>query len=466
MKIESARSCNILTVENGGTHVPFTLYLNSKYVNAHSTAAVARSLRVFGRFIDAFNIDVASRALEARCLTEGEKRTLRQLAFYHVEKVEAMSDHALQRVGSATKAEDASRIKGAVQRNTAEKHLVHIADFLIWYQEKVLDPRMPLTSPVTAALRRAYELCAEELRKGVAGTKSNHPHLIRSVPNQRFLEIYRAVFLSPSDVLQTGSGKLGCNLMRDRAMILLAAEGLRPGALGNIALADFKWPGGKEYGYIRIRDNTSKRTDPLSTATPTQKGTRSSQGYNSEGTISIWPTTASAIRTYIDGERQTITSRTMRNISQGFLFIADHGGPIGDRGTISTIFERAGVELKRLGLLAKDPKDPYLDGEEYVFCAYLLRHSSACLFYANKIRQHGDKVVQDLMRARYFWSPESDKPSLYARRAMADAASLTLEDYLESLLTEAAVVRNATKGGPNEHDEAGGRQYCNRMDRG
>jgi len=465
MKIESARSCNILTVENGGIHVPFTLYLNSKYDNAHSTAAVARSLRIFGRFIDAFNIDVASRALEARCLTEGEKRTLCQLAFYHLGKVEAMTDHALRRVGSATKAQDASRITGAVQRNTAEKHLVHIADFLIWYQSKVLEPRMPLTSPVTAALRRAYELCAVELKKGVARMKSNHPHLIRSVPNQRFLEIYRAVFLSPGDVLQTGSGKLGCNHMRDRAMILLAAEGVRPGALGNIALGDFKWLGGKEYGYIRIRDNTSKRTNPMSTSTPTQKGTRSSQGYNSEGTISIWPTTASAIRTYIDGERQAITSRTLRNMSQGFLFIAEHGGPIGDRGTITTIFERTGAGLKRLGLLAKDPKDPYLDAEEYVFCAYLLRHSSACLFYATKIRQHDDKVVQDLMRSRYFWSQTSDKPSLYARRAMADAASLTLEDYFESLLTEAAIARNAMKGGLNENDEAGSRQYGNRMDR-
>lgn len=446
MKIEYAHSCNILTVNNAGIHVPFTLYLNSKYVNPHSTAAAARSLRIFGRFLDAFDIDVASRALEARCLTEVEKKALRQLAFYHVEKVEAMSDQAVQRVGSATKAKDASRIKGAVERNTAEKHLVHIADFLIWYQEKVLEPRMPLTSQATEVLRRAYESCAKELKKGVGGTKSDHPHRIKSVPNQRFLEIYSAIFSRAGDVLQTESGKPGSNLTRDRAIILLAAEGIRPGAIGNIALADFKWTGGEERGHIRVKDNTSKRTKPLSTATPTQKGTRSSQGYNSEGTISIWPTTASAIQMYVDGERQTITGRALRNLSQGFLFLAEHGGPVGDRATISAIFKRAGVGLRRLGLLGKDPKDPYLDGEEYVFCAYLLRHSAATMFYANKIQHHDDQVVQDLMRTRFFWAPESTKPSLYARRAMADAASLTLEDYMDSLLTEAAVIKSATGG--------------------
>jgi integrase len=424
-------------------HVPFTLYLNSKYVNAHSTAAAARSLRIFSRFVDAFNINVAARALEGRCLSEGEKKALRQLVYYDVKKVEAMSDHVVRRVGSATKAHDAAQIKGSVESNTAEKQLVQIADFLMWFQEKVLESRMPLTSPVTERLRRAYASCANELKKGIGGTKSDHPHRIRSVPNQRFLEIYRAIFSRAGDVLQTGSGKPGSNLMRDRAMVLLAAEGLRPGGIGNIALADFKWAGGKEHGHIRIRDNTTRRKTRLTTATPTQKGARSSQGYNSEGTISIWPTTASAIQAYIDGDRQAIASRTLRNLSLGFLFLAEHGGPIGDRSTISIVFKRAGAGLRQLGLLAKDAKDPYLDGEEYDFCAYLLRHSAATMFYANKIQKHHDNVVQDLMRARFFWAPESTKPSLYARRAMADAASLTLEDFMDSLLKEATVVKKA-----------------------
>ena len=75
--------------------------------------------------------------------------------------------------------------------------------------------------------------------------------------------------------------------MRDRAMIHLAAEGIRAGAIGNIALADFNWPDGKERGHVAIRDNTARRSKQLSTATPTQKGTRSRQNYNSEATISI-----------------------------------------------------------------------------------------------------------------------------------------------------------------------------------
>lgn len=442
MKIESAHARAILTTDDDVMHVPFTLYLNSKYDNPHTKIAVARCLRAFGRLVDAFDIDFASRALESRCLNEGEKKALYQLVFYPIEQIEAMSDRTVRMIGASHKVQDPSRIKGGVEPNTAVKTLVQIAGFLKWYHNKVLDPRMPLASPVTEALRRAYESCVKELKHAVAGTKSLHPHKIRSVPTQRFLEIYQALFLRAVEVLRTAEGKPGSNLMRDRAMILLAAEGIRPGAIGNIALADFKWPGGKERGYIVIRDNTARRSEPISTATPTQKGIRSRQGYSSEGTISIWPTTAQAIRQYIDGERQKITGRTLRNRSAGFLFLAEHGGPIRNRATISTVFKRAGIGLQRLGLLAKDEKDPYLDGEEYDFCAYLLRHSAATLFYSNKAQEMKGEVVEDLMKLRFGWAQKSDMPRVYAERAMSDAASLTVEDFMESLLAEANAAKN------------------------
>ena len=445
MKIKYAHSCTLLTTDDGVVHVPFTLYLNSRYNNPHTIIAAARGLRVLSRFVDAFDIDIASRALEAHCLTEGEKRTLYQLVFYPIEQIEAMPDRAVRMIASAQKNQDPSRIKGAVEPNTAAKQLLQIADFLLWYHEKVLEPRMPLASPVTEALRRAYESCAKELKQAVAGTKSLHSHKIRSVPIRRFLEIYEALYSKAEHVLQTEGGQPGSNLKRDRAMILLAAEGIRPGAIGNIALADFKWPGGKERGHVAIKDNTSRRSKRLSTATPTQKGTRSRQNYSSEGTISIWPTTAQAIRDYIDGERQEVTGRTLRNKSEGFLFLAEHGGPIGDRSTISTVFKRSGIGLQRLGLLAKDENDPYLEGEEYNFSAYLLRHSAATLFYSSKAPQLRGEVVEDLMKLRFGWSQASGMPRVYAQRAMSDAASLTVDDFVESLLADALIAKNATK---------------------
>lgn len=449
MKIEFAQSRAILTDEEGHIHVPFSLYLNDKYNNPHTTASGARALRVLTRLVNAFDIDIASRALEARCLSEGEKKALIQLVYYPIEKIEAMSDQTVRKIASARKEQDPSRIKGTVEQNTARKKLDQIANFLTWYHEKVLEPRMPLASPVTEALRRAYVSCAKELKSAVGGTSMGHPHRIRSVPTHRLLEIYKVVWLKPEVVLQTESGKPGGNLMRDRAMLLLAAEGLRPGAIGNIALKDFKWLGGKEHGYIAINDNTSKRSKRVSTATPTQKGARSYQTYNSTYTIKIWPTTAQAIHDYIDGDRVKITGRTLKNKSETFLFLAEHGGPIGDRGTISTVFRRARIGLQRLRLLSKDEKDPYLEGEEYDFTAYVLRHSAATFFCSIQMQEKKETVVQDLLNMRFGWSRGSETSRRYTLRAMSDAANVTVEDFMESLIAEAeAIKKRAISGEP------------------
>ena len=187
------------------------MYLNSRYDNPHTIVAAARGLRVFNRFVDAFDIDIASRALEAGCLTEGEKKALCQLVFYPVEQIEGMSDRAVRMIASAQKNGDPSPITGAVESNTAVKQLLQIAEFLLWYLEKVLEPRMPLGSPVAEALRRAYESCAKELKRAVGDNKSSHPHKIKSVPTKRFLEIYAALYSHAEDILQTKSGKPGSN---------------------------------------------------------------------------------------------------------------------------------------------------------------------------------------------------------------------------------------------------------------
>lgn len=429
-------------------HVPFTLFLNETYDNPHTIASAARGLRVLARIVDAFDIDVVARALDGLFLGEVEKKALRQLAFHPIEEVEAMPDLMVKRIASTQVSASKARDSNRVAPNTARKHLELIADFLIWYHDKVLEPRMPLGSAVTDALRRAYITCADEIRRAVPGTKAAHAHTIKSVPTERFLEIYSSAYLHPEAVFQTAAGKPGNNLMRDRAMVLLAAEGIRPGALGNLALADFKWVGGKARGHIVLRDNTARRASKPTAATPTQKGARSSQNYNSEITVSIWPTTAQAVYDYINGERASVTGRTLRNRSKGFLFLADHGGPIANRSTISTVFKRAGAGLGQLGLLAKDESDPYLDGDSYAFKAYLLRHSAASLFYASKAKEpSGSAVAQDLMKLRFGWAQESTMPRLYAQRAMSDAASLTVEDFIDGLLEEAKTAKQSNQEG-------------------
>lgn len=441
MRLETHRSILYLTNDTGVLHVPGTLYLNETYTNPHTKRVVAKALRVWIRLADAFNIDLADRAIKGRWLNEVEMKALRYLVFRPIVEIESMSDVAVRTIGSARNEKVPSQQSGAVEPNTALRQLTGIADFLVWFHKKVIEPRMPIGSALTESIRRQVDMCAVEIKKGVRGTKSLHPHRIRSLPTERFLRIYSTVYLQAKDILKTQNRKVGANILRDRAVILLASEGIRPGAIGNIGLADFNWEGKTSPGYVVLKDNTARRNKPLSTSTPVQKGSASSQNYNSAITVAIWPTTAQAIQDYIVSERVAVTTRTLRNRSKGFLFLGSHGGPISDRGTIAHIFRRAASGLATLGLLAKDIADPYVQDESYDFDAYLLRHSAASLFYATKTQTMNSDVVTDLMKMRFGWSLNSDMPNLYAQRAMSNAASVTVEDFMESLLSEAKIIK-------------------------
>lgn len=441
MRVETQGRLVCLATTSGVLHGAGTLYLNEKFSNHHTKQAVARSLRVWICLADAYDIDLAKRATEGRWLTEAEKRSLQHLAFRPIEEIEAMSASAVRSIGSAVRGRGLASSKRSVQSNTAAKQLVGIAQFLDWFHDKLIAPRMPGASSISDALRREVRKCSGDLKSAIRGAKSAHPHMIRSVPSARFLEIYSAIFLDAPNILRSKVGREGRHQLRDRAMLLLAGEGLRPGAIGNLRIADFRWDGPKNLGYVVLKDNTARRSKSLSAATPVQKGASSKQNYNSELTVSIWPTTANAVRDYIDSEREAVTTRTLKNRSEGFLFLGGHGGPISDRGTIAHVFRRAGKGLAARGLLSRDPKDPYLVGEEYSFNAYLLRHSAASMFYSAKSQELKSDVVEDLMKSRFGWSRRSEMPSLYARRAMTDAASLTVEDFIESLMEAARVAK-------------------------
>ena len=137
-------------------------------------------------------------------------------------------------------------------------------------------------------------------------------------------------------------------------MVLLAAEGLRPGSLGNLAIDDFKYEAGSAGGYVEIKDNVPRRQAPVRTNTPKAKGARSTfVPYASNVTVKLWPFTCLAIKQYIDGERVEVLGRHLKNRSKSFLFVADHGGPITDRTTIAVVFCRLESRLRELGLLTR-----------------------------------------------------------------------------------------------------------------
>jgi len=431
MKLVSAKERTLVITEEGPIHAPFSLYLNMELDSPHTRASVATGLRLLDLFIRAFGVNLEERALDGKCLTEVEKQALQQMAYRHINDIERMSLPMVKRFLKTTSDLAPRDRVGAVEPNTAAQRLRHIAGFLEWYARVIIEPGMPLGSPTTDALRRSYESCCQWLKTAIGGTKASHPHSIRSAPKESFLAIYRQVYLEPEAVFLAPSGKPSATLTRDRAIVLLAAEGVRPGAIGNVQLADFKWSGGRAGGYLRIKDNIAKRGTRITPATPTQKGIRSKQRYNSDITIKLWPTTCAALQEYVDGEREAVIGKTMKNPSKGFFFIGEHGGPIASRATLAAVFKRAECGLLPLGLLARAPTDPYLEGERYDFVAYLMRHSAASLFY----EVNADKPdATSLMEDRFGWNVGSTMPALYARRGISDRASVDLMEFLDSLI--------------------------------
>jgi hypothetical protein len=144
------------------------------------------------------------------------------------------------------------------------------------------------------------------------------------LPSGKFLEIIQAIFIRPEELFVTASGKPARTLYRDRAMALLACEGLRPGTIGNVARSDFR-SGSKHLVMEDHRDRRSKQTS----STPVLKlGASTLVSSASEGMIELWPFTVEAIRQYIDIERKGILSKHLKNRSNGFLFLSDKGEPI------------------------------------------------------------------------------------------------------------------------------------------
>lgn len=235
-------------------------------------------------------------------------------------------------------------------------------------------------------------------------------------------------------------------------MVLLACEGLRPGTLGNIALADFR-PNAK---MLAIKDNKAKRIERITTKTPTLKLADSTLVNSaSETMITLWPFTVRAINDYIETERDAVLMKRLINRSKGFLFLSDEGEPIKHRGTITEMFNKLGKRLAALGLLDIGD-DPYFQKQDqYDFYGYVLRHSAASFFLSQKCIEYAEKAgitrphdytdvpdtVKGQMRIRFGWVKGSNMPELYAARALSDNANVILMDFNQRLLDAAAALK-------------------------
>jgi integrase len=430
-----------LLLEDGVINVPFSIYLQERYTNPNTREAAATALRVLHRFLVVFGIDLPRRALEGECLRSVERGWLAEVAYRPVAELEQMNANMMKRLVKTRSDEEASPadIKRAVVPNTAAKRLFFISEFLTWYKNNLLDEAIRSTRTRNELDKNYAKTCAE-LAGWIGGT-SKHANQVRSLPVSRYLEVIQEVFLNPEHLFKTPSGHPSSFIQRDRAMALLAAEGLRPGAIGNLAIDDFRYKSGEMHGYVVLKDNVPRRRAPFTAATPTVKGIRSTkQNYNSNIEVRIQPFTCLALRDYIDGERAQVLGQDLINRSQSFLFLAEHGGPFEDRSSISHVFNRLGIALKELKLLNVAQGDPFVEGRYYQFSAYTLRHSAASYFYSAE--KHNPNV-KDQMRTRFGWTKDSNQPDRYANRAMSETASVNMNDFYQSLLDDLKTKRLA-----------------------
>lgn len=434
MKLALARKNCLLLRDDESIVYPLSKFLTDKYTNPHTRELVAQSLRIFYRFCCAHRIELAQLATEGRCLGYEHTRQLAELCFRPLTEIEALSDKKIQWLTSSMAAKAPQDMRGAVEPNTAKKRLKYISLYLRFFREVFLEPSLR-SSTLREQLKQEYDKTTAQLTNTIAGTKQGHHHDIKSLPTDKFLAVIRAVFTRPEELFLSENGKVSRTMLRDRAIALLACEGLRPGTIGNVARTDFR-PGSN---HLAIKDNRTMRTK-TTTNTPVLKlGASTLVNSASETMIELWPFTVAAIRDYINAEREAVLSQHLQNRSKGFLFLNENGAPIKHRASITELFNRLGQRLAQMGLLDVG-SDPYFnDQKRYDFYAYVLRHSSASLFVKAK---GTDERSLDSMKARYGWTMDSKQPERYAARSLSDQANINLMEFNAELMAEVQLRRS------------------------
>ena len=323
MKHVLAKKNFLLLHADGSIIYPLSKFITDRFGNPHTRELAAQSLRVFYRFCSAHHIDLSLLAVEGRCLAYNQARQLADLCYRPLSELEKLSDGQIVRLTSSKAGKRPQDLTLAVEPNTAKKRLNHIATYLDFYREVFLAPNIR-SNALRQQLKEDYDRVAHQLKATITGTKQGHHHDIRSLPSDKFLAIIRAVYKCTDELFVSETGKPSRTNLRDRAMVLLACEGLRPGTIGNIARADFRLGS----NHLVIKDNRGNRPQ-TTTNTPVLKlGASTQVNSASETMIELWPFTVSAIQDYIDTEREAILSQHLQNRSLGFLFLNEKGKPI------------------------------------------------------------------------------------------------------------------------------------------
>lgn len=216
MRLVRARKNWVMLHDDGVIHYPFTNYISGGSNNPHSVEDLSIALRILYRFFHAHEIELAVRALQGRCLEDNEIKALVGLCYRPLTEVETLASEKVRLIASAIQDKPPEKMKGAVERNTANKRLNHIAHYLKHYWEHVLI-KFILNQSLRDGLEKQYTKLSNTLKKQVRGTKQNHHLKIRSLPADKFQQIIKAVVITPELLFLNSSGEPSRTIQRGLA---------------------------------------------------------------------------------------------------------------------------------------------------------------------------------------------------------------------------------------------------------
>jgi integrase len=429
MRLVSSLSKVLMLQDDGRIHAPFSFFLNT-YKNPNTLDSMAGSLKLFHIFLLHFKISLAERALDGRCLEEREMVALINLSFRPL--TDLSDPRRITKVVDVRNAVRDEDRENAVEDGTAKGRLKDISSFLKEYQTLV--SHHVRSADTRERLAASYLACCERLRQAVGGAASISSYDVRSMSSADFIGCMKVVYCTPEVV--HGDSKSDLLLLRDRAMFMLACEGLRPGEICNARVNDLiKGPD----GLLSLKVVVNKiHREKLKSSTPVPKGASSNRApYATVRMIHLWPFTRDALNDYINGPRAKAIARAGEDVTSGFIFIKGTGEPIGSRQAVSLRFGQMCDALHLAGHMKIESSPVRSDGNKEKLSSYTMRHSAASYFYESKLAElENERTAFDLMKARFGWTDKSAMPQRYAKRAIVNSATVQVNQIYSEMRAE------------------------------
>lgn len=411
--------------ERGLINFPFSHFINQK-ANPGTRAVELRALKVLDKYLSAHRVDLSVNCLNGELLSYEQARQIRGLCWLPIESIEEMSNKVLARIFKATSKKQIEH-SNSVSRGTACQRAETISRFFNHY-EIYFVPQLIHSEQLRTKIKDNLRMVTSLLRS-IKPPNSSHPGQIVSLPTSKFLRLIEIVLKNPEKIFVNEKGIVSRNILRDQCIFLLAAEGLRPGAISAVEL-------GRHYQLNGYLDLSARSTTSSNSAYgPRSKGSSSTLRAYSQPRLKVYPFTQKLIETYVNTERSRILRKQATNKSQGYLFITERGQPIASSTTLKNIFSQASKSLQKFGLLDIE-SDPHMrtkknNGEyTYKFYAYVLRHSAATFFLAINGLSDATLIA---MKLRFGWSINSKQPHRYAERQFIDISNAALHDHMNQL---------------------------------